>query len=58
MTAEMDIVARVDEEASIAFLAEMIRHRSYSETEGEQRLAGFMCQAILHDSLQSQCDFQ
>jgi acetylornithine deacetylase len=33
---------RVDDEACIAFLARMAQHKSYTETEGERRLAGFM----------------
>jgi acetylornithine deacetylase len=46
MPDEQDIVALVDEEESIDFLAQMVRHKSYSETEGERALAEFMGDAM------------
>jgi acetylornithine deacetylase len=36
------LLARIDISASLAFLAEMVRHKSYSETAGERALAEFM----------------
>jgi acetylornithine deacetylase len=36
------LVARVDERACLDFLSQMVRHKSYSETEGERVLARFM----------------
>ncbi|HWK44736.1 MAG TPA: M20/M25/M40 family metallo-hydrolase [Stellaceae bacterium] len=40
------LLARVDETAALNFLAEMVRHKSYSETEGERALAGFMVERM------------
>jgi acetylornithine deacetylase len=37
------ILARVDK-ACLDFLAQMVRHKSYSETEGERQLAAFMAE--------------
>lgn len=39
-------LAAVDEPACIEFLASMIRHKSYTETEGERKLAEYMCQRM------------
>lgn len=39
---EQEILALVDEQACIDFLAKMIRYKSYSGTEGERGLARFM----------------
>lgn len=36
------LLARIDEKACLDFLAQMIRHKSYSQTEGERKLAAFM----------------
>jgi acetylornithine deacetylase len=36
------LLARVDKKASLDFLASMVRHKSYSATEGERVLAAFM----------------
>lgn len=36
------VLARLDERASLGFLAEMVRHKSYSQTDGERKLAEFM----------------
>jgi acetylornithine deacetylase len=43
MTTDRDaLLAGLDERAALDFLAEMVRHKSYSETEGERTLAQFM----------------
>jgi acetylornithine deacetylase len=36
------ILSRIDDKACLDFLAQMIRHKSYSQTEGERKLAAFM----------------
>ena len=36
------LLARLDEKWALDLLSQMVRHRSYSETEGEQLLASFM----------------
>ena len=44
---ELDGAVRaVDERASLDFLAEMVRHRSHSQTEGERKLAEFMAASM------------
>ncbi|MFE0753713.1 M20 family metallopeptidase [Inquilinus sp. NPDC058860] len=40
------LLARLDEAAALDFLARMVRHKSYSETEGERVLAGFMVERM------------
>src|SRR5919108_4646730 len=40
------ILARVDDKECLDFLAQMVRHKSYSETEGERRLATFMAEQM------------
>ena len=40
------LLARLDEKASLDFLAEMVRHKSYSQTEGERVLARFMVERM------------
>jgi acetylornithine deacetylase len=40
------LLARLDERAALDFLAEMVRHKSYSETEGERTLARFMVERM------------
>jgi acetylornithine deacetylase len=37
-----DILAHIDTDACLAFLARIIQHKSYSQTLGEQELASFM----------------
>ena len=37
-----DLLARVDARACLDFLARMVQHKSYTQTEGERELAGFM----------------
>lgn len=41
-----DLIRRVDEKASLDFLARMVRHRSYSQSEGERQLAEFMAESM------------
>jgi acetylornithine deacetylase len=36
------LLARIDEKSCLDFLSCMVQHRSYSQTEGERTLAGFM----------------
>jgi len=43
---EDDLLARIDTRASLDFLARMVRHKSYSQTEGERTLAAFMCEQM------------
>lgn len=45
MTAEA-LLARIDERASLDFLARMVQMKSYSESEGERELAAFMAEAM------------
>lgn len=40
------LLDRIDSEACLDFLAEMIRHKSYSETEGEKELARWMVERL------------
>jgi acetylornithine deacetylase len=40
------ILARVDDQACLEFLAHMVRHKSYSETEGERQLAAVMVERM------------
>ena len=53
MSVEQELLERVDEQACIDFLAQMIRHKSYSETEGERELAEFMRRAMSDIGLES-----
>lgn len=46
MPDEQEILALIDEAASIEFLAQMVRHKSYTETDGERQLSEFMCAAM------------
>lgn len=46
MTTPHDLAARVDAAASLATLAEMVRHKSYSETPGERVLAERMAEIM------------
>ena len=54
MTVEEQLLKRIDEQACIEFLAQMVRHRSYSETEGERELAVFMQRAMRDIGLRSE----
>lgn len=40
------LLARIDEKACLDFVSQMVRHKSYSETEGERELAGFMAEQM------------
>lgn len=40
------ILARIDDRACLDFLAQMVRHKSYSQTEGERNLAAFMAERM------------
>jgi acetylornithine deacetylase len=39
-------LAAVDEQACLDFLASMVQHKSYTETDGERRLAAYMCERM------------
>lgn len=41
-----DLIRRVDERASLDFLAEMVRHRSHTQTPGERRIVEFMAERM------------
>ena len=49
-----DLLARIDEAACLDFLSRMARHRSYSQTEGERELAGFMADNMRALGLQAE----
>ena len=40
------LLARVDDKFCLDFLARMVQHKSYTQTEGEKALAGFMVQEM------------
>src|SRR5262245_28627868 len=40
------VLARLDEKACLDFLSAMVRHKSYSQTEGERKLAEFMADSM------------
>jgi acetylornithine deacetylase len=48
------LVARVDERACLDFLSRMVRHKSYSETEGERELARFMANQMRSIGLEAE----
>jgi acetylornithine deacetylase len=41
-----NLIRRVDERACLDLLAQMVRHKSYSQTEGERELAVFMAESM------------
>jgi acetylornithine deacetylase len=41
-----EILGRIDEKQCLAFLSAMVRHKSYSQTEGERVLAAFMAERM------------
>ena len=45
MTAEQ-LLASIDNAACLDFLARMVQHKSYSQTDGERALAAFMAQEM------------
>src|SRR5688500_3248130 len=46
MADRKELIRRVDEKASLDFLARMIRFKSYSATPGEAELSRFMVEAM------------
>jgi acetylornithine deacetylase len=48
------LVARVDERACLDFLSCMVRHKSYSETDGERELARFMADQMRSIGLEAE----
>ncbi len=54
MPSEKDILALVDEQECIEFLAKMVQHKSYTETPGEIKLARFMRDAMADLGLQAE----
>jgi acetylornithine deacetylase len=48
------LLARIDERACLDFLARMIRHKSYSQTDGERKLALFMAEQMNAMGLESE----
>jgi acetylornithine deacetylase len=53
MTRE-DLLARIDERACLDFLARMVQHKSYSQSEGERELASFMAGEMLALGLEAE----
>ncbi|WEX09680.1 M20/M25/M40 family metallo-hydrolase [Chelativorans sp. AA-79] len=49
-----DLLARIDKEACLDFLAEMVRHKSYSETPGERRIVDFMAERMREIGLETE----
>ena len=49
-----DLLRRIDEKACLDFLAAMVRHKSYSQTEGERELAAFMAERMREIGLEAQ----
>ena len=47
------LLARLNEKAALAMLSQMVQHKSYSETEGEQVLAAFMVEKMRGLGLQA-----
>jgi acetylornithine deacetylase len=41
-----ELIHRIDEKRALDFLSEMVRHKSYSQTEGERELARFMAERM------------
>jgi acetylornithine deacetylase len=41
-----DLLRRVDEKACLDFLAAMVRHKSYTQTQGERDIAAFMAESM------------
>ncbi len=40
------LLARIDEQACLKFLSTMVQHKSYSQTDGERKLAEFMADSM------------
>jgi acetylornithine deacetylase len=54
MTTPLELVRHVDRDASLEILAEMVRHKSYSETPGERTLAEHMVAVMQQMGLETQ----
>jgi acetylornithine deacetylase len=48
------LLARLDEKAALDFLSQMVRHKSYSQTEGERVLADFMADRMRELGIESE----
>ncbi|MCW2240079.1 M20 family metallopeptidase [Azospirillum canadense] len=48
------LLARLDTDAALAFLARMVQHKSYSQTDGERALAAFMKDAMAGIGLEAE----
>jgi acetylornithine deacetylase len=46
MPSESEVLALVDDDACVDFLSQMVRHKSYTETDGERELSQFMCASM------------
>ncbi len=47
------LLEKIDRDACIEFLARMVQHKSYSETDGERDLARYMNEQMLNQGLES-----
>ncbi|MGI9419271.1 MAG: M20 family metallopeptidase [Geminicoccaceae bacterium] len=54
MTDALQLARDIDEKACLETLAEMVRHKSYSETEGERRLAARMVEIMAAMGLEAE----
>jgi acetylornithine deacetylase len=48
------LLSRLDEKAALDFLSQMVRHKSYTETEGERGLAAFMVERMRELGLEAE----
>ncbi len=48
------LLAQLDEKAALDFLAEMVRHKSYSQSDGERALAEFMAARLTEIGLEAE----
>ncbi|SDH87487.1 acetylornithine deacetylase [Vibrio xiamenensis] len=51
---QKQLLEQIDRKACIEFLARMVQHKSYSETEGERELARYMNEQMLNQGLDSE----
>ncbi|WP_439579616.1 M20 family metallopeptidase [Elioraea sp.] len=49
-----DLIRRVDERASLDLLADMVRHRSHTQTPGERRIVEFMAERMRELGLETE----
>ena len=49
-----ELIHSIDEKGSLEFLAAMVRHKSYSQTEGERELASFMVERMRELGLEAE----